>query len=118
MSKFQQQLGPVALGDEFVIRFPLYQADGTPWAPEATAAQFMAKVSRDDPDAMAVVSEDLDGGITIVGSDAAVRVEQVDQAALTGTTTLHWSFRVTTEADGPVTVAAGTLRLERFAVRN
>jgi hypothetical protein len=117
VGKYDQRLGPVALGDEFVIEFPLKQANGQAWSPAATQARFMGKRAVDDPDADAVLSEQLGGGVGIAGSTATVRVEQPDQATLDGTTTLYWSFRITTAADGEQTVAAGTLLLQLFAVR-
>lgn len=117
MSKFKQSIGPIALGDQFEIVFPLQQADGSPWTPAATSAKFLAKIARDDDDAAAVISEQLGAGVTIAGSTATVKVEQEDQAELDATTTLYWSLRISTLADGEQTVGAGTLRLERFAVR-
>jgi len=118
MGKYDQRLGPVALGDAFVIELQLEQANGAPWTPTPSAAAFMGKLSLDDDDADAVISEVLGQGVSINGSLASVRVEPSDQAAMSATTTLQWSFRVTTAADGPATVAAGTIKLERFAVRH
>lgn len=118
MGKFDQRLGPVALGDAFVIELDLQQASGAPWTPTASDASFMGKHAVADDDADAVISEVLGQGVSIVGSKASVRVEPSDQLGISATTTLQWSFRVTTAADGPTTVAAGTLLLERFAVRH
>lgn len=117
MAQLNQRLGPVVLGDQIVLTFPLVDADGAAWSPTATAAQFMAKTAKDDPDADAVLSETLGAGVTVVGSTATVTVTQADQAALTASVTLYWSLRITTAADGPQTVGAGTLKIVREAVR-
>lgn len=117
MSQFNQKLGPVALGDQFALTFPLVDADDAPWTPTASAAKFMAKTARDDDDADAVLSETLGAGIAIVGSTATVTITQADQAALTASTTLYWSLRITDNFLGPITVGAGTLKLTREAVR-
>ena len=117
MAQFDQVLGPVALGDQFQITFPLEQADGTPWTPSASAAEWRAKLARDDEDDEAVIAKEMGTGITVAGSTATVQVMQADQAALAATLTLYWSLRITDSTLGPVTVGAGTLKLVREAVR-
>ncbi|HEY5420133.1 MAG TPA: hypothetical protein VIL10_05315 [Marmoricola sp.] len=117
MSQFNQQLGPVALGDQFSIVYPLLADDGQPWTPAAEAAEWRAKLSRDDDDEVALIAKALGAGIEVQGSTATVTVLQEDQAGIVGTVTLWWSLRITDADLGPVTPGAGTIRLVREAVR-
>lgn len=118
MSQYDQRLGPIPLGDEFVITLPLLQADGTPWTPLVTAAKFLVKTALDDADAAALISKILGAGaIAVVGSTATVRITQADQAGITASGTFYWSLRLTDTTLGPVTPAAGTIKLVLEAVR-